>query len=45
MTRSTDHRPETMSLETQPRVVVTMPLLASLFRLFRTSRPQRWMNG
>lgn len=45
MTRSADVFTQPIAIETEPKVVVTMPLLASLFRLFRTSRPHRWMNG
>ena len=46
MTRRHDTRRRLpRSLDTGPRVVVTVPLLASLARLFRSSKPSRWMNG
>ena len=45
MTRRHDTRRLPRSLDTGPRIVVTMPLLASLARLFRSSKPSRWMNG
>ncbi len=45
MTRSADVTTHPIANEAEPKVVVTMPLLASLFRLFRTTRPHRWMNG
>lgn len=45
MISSNGYRRRPVSVDTQPTIVVTMPLLASLARLFRSSRPRRTLNG